>query len=58
MAKVYNQGPLFRKQREKMFIQKFDAKYKGLNKINGGGGGTYAKYTPNLFSIRYSDINL
>ena len=45
-----------------MFIQKFNTKYKGLNKINGGW--TYANciekffFNPNLFSIRYSDINL
>ena len=36
IEKVYNQDPLFRKQRKKMFIQKFNTKYKGLNKINGG----------------------
>ena len=36
IEKVYNQDPQFRKQREKMFIQKFNTKYKGLNKINGG----------------------
>ena len=36
IEKVYNQDPLFRKQREKMFIQKFNTKFKGLNKINGG----------------------
>ena len=36
IEKVYNQDPLLRQQREKMFIQKFNTKYKGLNKINGG----------------------
>ena len=36
IEKVYNQDDQFRKQREKMFIQKFNTKYKGLNKINSG----------------------
>ena len=36
IEKVLNQDPQFRKQREKMFIQKFNSNYKGLNKSNGG----------------------
>ena len=36
LEKVFNKNPLFRKQREKMYIQKFNTKYKGLNRINGG----------------------
>ena len=36
VEKVLNQDPQFRKQREKMYIQKFNSNYKGLNKSNGG----------------------
>ena len=36
LEKVYNTDLRFRKQREKMFIQKFKTKYKGLNRMNGG----------------------
>ena len=36
VEKVYNQDPQFRKQREKLYIQKFNTRYKGLNKMNGG----------------------
>ena len=36
IEKVFNQDPHFRKQRERMHIQKFNTKYKGLNRINGG----------------------
>ena len=36
LEKVFNQDPQFRKQRERMYIQKFNTRYKGLNKINGG----------------------
>ena len=36
LEKVFNENPQFRKQREKMYIQKFNTKYKGLNRINGG----------------------
>ena len=36
LEKVFNNNPQFRKQREKMYIQKFNTKYKGLNRINGG----------------------
>ena len=36
LEKVFNSNPQFRKQREKMYIQKFNTKYKGLNRINGG----------------------
>ena len=36
IEKVYNQDSQYRKQREKMFIQKFNTKYRGLNKMNGG----------------------
>ena len=36
VEKVYNEDPQFRKQREKLYIQKFNTRYKGLNKMNGG----------------------
>jgi hypothetical protein len=36
LEKVYNPDLRFRKQREMMFIQKFNTKYKGLNRMNGG----------------------
>ena len=36
LEKVFDQDPQFRKQRERMYIQKFNTRYKGLNKINGG----------------------
>ena len=36
LERVFNKNPLFRKQREKLYIQKFNTKYKGLNRINGG----------------------
>ena len=36
LEKVFNQDPQFRKQRERMYIQKFNTKYKGLNKNDGG----------------------
>ena len=50
IERVFSQNPLFRKQREKMFIQKFNTKYKGLNRING--------FFVLPFSIWYSTINL
>ena len=36
LEKLFNQDPQFRKQRERMYIQKFNTKYKGLNKNDGG----------------------
>ena len=36
VEKVFNQDIQFRKQREKLYIQKFNTRYKGLNRINGG----------------------
>ena len=36
IEKIFNQDPQFRKQREKMFINKFNTKYKGINRITGG----------------------
>ena len=36
IEKVFNKDPRFRKQREKLFIQKFNTKYRGLNRLNGG----------------------
>ena len=36
IEKIFNNDPQFRKQREKMFIQKFNTRYRGLNKLNGG----------------------
>ena len=36
LEKVFNLNPQFRKQREKMWINKFNTKYKGLNRMNGG----------------------
>ena len=36
IKKVFNKDPRFRKQREKLFIQKFNTKYRGLNRLNGG----------------------
>ena len=36
IEKMYNEDPQFRKQREKMYIQKFNTRYTGLNRINGG----------------------
>ena len=34
IEKIFNKDPHYRKQREKMW--KFNTRYKGLNKINGG----------------------
>ena len=36
VEKVFNQDPRFRKEREKFYIQKFNTRYKGLNRMNGG----------------------
>ena len=36
LEKVFNSNPQFQKQREKMRINKFNTKYKGLNRMNGG----------------------
>ena len=36
LEKVYNNNPLYRKQREKMWINKLNTKYKGLNRMSGG----------------------
>ena len=36
VEKLFNQNPLFRKEREKMYIQKFNTQYKGLNRKGGG----------------------
>ena len=36
LEKVLNSNPQFRKTREKMWINKFNTKYKGLNRMNGG----------------------
>ena len=33
IEKIHNNSSLFRKQREKMFISKFNTKYKGMNRI-------------------------
>ena len=33
IEKVHNNSNLFRKQRERMFISKFNTKYKGMNRI-------------------------
>ena len=36
IEKIFNNDPNFRKQREKMWINKFNTRYKGLNRISGG----------------------
>ena len=36
MEKFFNTNPQFRKQREKIYINKFNTKYNGLNRMNGG----------------------
>ena len=36
LEKIFNPEPQFRKQREKMYINKFNTKYKGINRSNGG----------------------
>ena len=36
IEKIFNKDPRYRKQREKMFINKFNTRYKGLNKMSGG----------------------
>ena len=36
LEKIFNTNPQYRKQREKMWINKFNTKYKGLNRMNGG----------------------
>ena len=35
LEKIFNPNPQFRKTREKLWINKFNTKYKGLNKMNG-----------------------
>ena len=36
IEKVFNPDPQFRKQRERMFINKFNTRYKGINRSSGG----------------------
>ena len=36
IEKVFSSDPRFRKQREKLYIQKFNTRYRGLNRLNGG----------------------
>ena len=36
IEKVFNKDPRYRKQREKLYIQKFNTRYRGLNRLNGG----------------------
>ena len=36
LEKVFSDNPQFRKQREKMYINKFNTRYRGLNRMNGG----------------------
>ena len=36
LEKIFNKNPQYRKTREKMWINRFNTKYKGLNKISGG----------------------
>ena len=36
IEKIFSQDPMFRKQRERFYIQKFNTRYKGLNRMNGG----------------------
>ena len=36
IEKVFNKDPRYRKQREKFYIQKFNTRYRGLNRLNGG----------------------
>ena len=36
LEKIFNPDPQFRKHREKMYISKFNTKYKGINRSNGG----------------------
>ena len=35
VEKMFNQDPQYRKQCEKLHIQKYNTKYKDLNRING-----------------------
>ena len=52
IVNIFNRDPLFRKQREKMFIQKFNTRYRGLNKLNGGWRLRIA------FTLKKKKINL
>ena len=36
IEKLFIGDPQFRKQREKMYIKKFNTRYRRLNKMNGG----------------------
>ena len=36
VEKIFNNDAQFRKQREKMFINRFNSKYKGMNRSGGG----------------------
>ena len=36
LEKIFNPDPQYRKQREKMWVNKFNTKYKGLNIMSGG----------------------
>ena len=36
VEKIFSKDPMFRKQQEKLYIQKFNTRYKGLNRMNGG----------------------
>ena len=57
IEKVFNNDPQFRKQKEKMYTQKFNTKYKGLNRINNLMLIASGKFFL-IFSIWYSYTNL
>ena len=49
LLKIFSQDRQFRKQREKMFINKFNTRYKGINRNTGGWRMQIA--TRNFFSF-------
>ena len=36
IEKIFDNDPQFRKEREKMFVNKLNTKYKGINRSSGG----------------------
>ena len=57
LEKIFNQDSQYKKQREKLYIQKFNTRYKGLNRINGGWRTLLiASFFKNSFSIWYNNF--
>ena len=58
LEKVFNSNPQFRKQRKKMYIQKFNTKYKGLNRINNTNICRKGQKIPEISAKKSTEILL